>query len=130
MAFTPPPVLPDLDKLKAILMVSGLKTKDNALFQVINNLIDAVKQSQGVTNNTINNTSTGLVSKTYLTVDDETASLPNSRQELMGNFITFDDSVPGERTISSPEWSVLTNGDVINPELIYGAGDVIMTHVP
>lgn len=38
---------------------------------------------------------------TYLTEADETATLPNSRQLLAGSGITFDDSVAGERTISS-----------------------------
>lgn len=28
------------------------------------------------------------------------------------------------------EWSVLTNGNVASPELIFAGGDVIMTHTP
>lgn len=70
----------------------------------------------------------------FLTGDDETATLPNSRQLLAGTGISFDDTVPNERTISATgagvEWSVLTNGDAVNPELIFAGGDVIMTHVP
>lgn len=66
-------------------------------------------------------------SATLLTVDDETASYPNSIQELAGLYITFDDSVPNERTVSSPEWSVLTDGA---GNIIYAAGDVVMTHTP
>lgn len=36
---------------------------------------------------------------TYLTEDDETGDLPNSRQVLEGDAIEFDDTTPGERTI-------------------------------
>lgn len=38
---------------------------------------------------------------TYLTEDDETDRLPNSRRLIAGSNITFDDSVAGQRTISS-----------------------------
>lgn len=38
---------------------------------------------------------------TILTEDDETAVFPSSRQVLAGTGITFDDSVPGERTIEA-----------------------------
>lgn len=69
----------------------------------------------------------------FLTAADETATLPNSRELLAGTNITFDDSVPNERTINtepSLEWSVLTDGDVDNPEIIFAGGDVVMVHVP
>lgn len=39
--------------------------------------------------------------RSYLTEDDETAVLPNSRRLLAGSGITFDDSVAGERTIEA-----------------------------
>ncbi len=70
----------------------------------------------------------------FLTASDETATLPNSRELLAGTSISFDDTVLNERTINAtvPDrvWSVLTNGDVDNPELVFAGGDVIMTHVP
>lgn len=71
----------------------------------------------------------------FLTGADETATLPNSRELLAGTGITFDDSVANERTVNASgvggsEWSVLTNGNVTNPELVFAAGDVIMLHVP
>ena len=52
---------------------------------------------------------------TYLTVTDETASLPNSRAELAGSGIEFDDSIPGERTVNAVIRSVrliLTNAQI------------------
>lgn len=52
---------------------------------------------------------------TYLTEDDETADLPNSRQLTAGTGITFDDSTPGIREISSSGggggWTQLFNYD-------------------
>ena len=37
-------IIPQLDRLKAQLLTSGLSQKNNALFQVINQLIDALRQ--------------------------------------------------------------------------------------
>jgi hypothetical protein len=81
---------------------------------------------------TINNL---LALLTILTEQDETAELPNSFKLVAGNNITFDTSVPSELEINADnptfvEWSVLTNGDVTNPELIFADGDVIMVHIP
>lgn len=75
------------------------------------------------------------LTEVFLTGADEVATLPNSRELLAGTGITFDDSIANERTISAPsvggsEWSVLTNGDVTNPELVFAGGDVIMLHTP
>lgn len=43
----------------------------------------------------------GFPNATYLTDADETADLPNSRRLLAGTNVSFDDSVPGERTINA-----------------------------
>ncbi len=69
----------------------------------------------------------------FLTGADETASLPNSRELLAGTGITFDDSIANERIINGvndTQWSVLTTGNVDNPELVFVGGDVIMLHTP
>jgi len=75
-----------------------------------------------------------IINADLVTWTDETASFPDSRWLLAGPFITIDTSVAGQIIISavSPdrEWSVLTNGDAVNPELIFADGDVIMTHIP
>lgn len=130
----------DLDRLKSTLMTSGLQQKDNALFQVINQLIDALRQFViSITGTSGSSTGAGgsvagIVGRTYLTKNNETGLLPNSVQLLAGTGITFDDSVPNRRTINGAsagsEWSVLTNGDSDFPELVFVGGDVIMTHVP
>jgi hypothetical protein len=55
-------------------------------------------------------------SATFLTATDESGTLPNSRQLLAGTNVTFDDSVPNERTInasgggSGTDYVVLGNG--------------------
>lgn len=46
-------------------------------------------------------TAAASASATYLTEDDETSSLPNSRQLVAGTNVTFDDSTPGQRTINA-----------------------------
>lgn len=46
MTFKPPPKLPDLSRLQANLLNSGLQTKDNPLFQVIDQLIKYLQAVQ------------------------------------------------------------------------------------
>lgn len=43
------PLVPQLDRLKSQLLTSGLSAKDNPLYQVINQLIDALRQSLTIT---------------------------------------------------------------------------------
>lgn len=123
----------DLDRLRAQLLASGIQQSNNALFQVIEQLI---KELRKTTNTAVAASSSGSIasSLTLLTSTNQAASLPNSRQLIAGANITFDDTVVNERTISTAsgavEWSVLTDGDLIEPELIYAGGEVIMTHVP
>lgn len=126
-----------LDRLKSQLHTSGLQHKDLPLFQIISSLIDALRQFVIEVTGTASESGSGgggslgsLLTKTYLTSDDETATLPNSIQLLAGNNISFDDTVSNQRTLSSPEWSVLTNGHLVYPEVIFAGGDVIMTHTP
>lgn len=75
-----------------------------------------------------------LLAQTFLTVANETATLANSRRVLAGTGISFDDTVANVRTINATvpdrEWSVLTNGDAVNPEPVYAGGDIVMTHTP
>lgn len=127
-------------------MTSGLQQRDNALFQVISQLIDAVRQFVIQTDATIGGGGGGgggsLLNATYLTATDETGTLPNSRELLAGANVGFDDTVSGERTVNGNNWDVLSdgdpnagtepvfdvlsNGDPDFPELIFAAGEVIM----
>lgn len=150
MAFRKSRQQPQFADLKGILAQS--KQTDNSLYQTVQVLIDRLTQYQGfVETNIIQQIDEAIggvtpptgdfatKEATYLTTDDETTDLPNSVQILAGTNITFDTSVSNQLTISSidttgggpgvsEEWSVLTNGDVTNPELIYADGDVIMVH--
>ena len=174
-------IIKRLGKLQATLLTSGLSQSNQPLYQVINQLIQAIIDSSAdVVAITGGGGSGSLADKTYVTTGNELAGLPNSsqliagdhvsfdtsvfgqlridillafiinatiltstdesvdfpssRQLLAGTNISFDDTVPNERTIyasgGSVEWSVLTNSDATNPELIFAGGDVIMTHIP
>lgn len=174
--------LPNLDKLRGQLLISGIQQTNQPLWQVINSLITYLKslsnqtdaaasggggsgstepylthqnaiatlpQSRNLlagTNVTFDDSVFGertvdvdlafILDATFLTTADETADFPNSVQLLAGSGITFDDTVPNERTInattpaSGTQWTVLTNGNVDNPELVFLNGDVIMVHTP
>jgi hypothetical protein len=124
----------NLTTLLAVLNNTGLQQKDPALYQVIAQLIKAIRQSISATQGQIVNPSSGLSSRTFITKNNETASLPNSWQLLAGTGISFDDTTPSQLVLNvsatDREWSVLTNSDIDYPELVFAAGDVIMTHIP
>lgn len=175
--------IPQLDKLKSILLKSSLQQENAALYQVIVSLIDYLKNTATQVNAVTSGSGSGgggvfnqpylthqnalatlpqsrellpgdnvvfddstfgertvdvdlafIELAEFLTAADETANFPNSRQLLAGTGITFDDTVSGERTINGSSggstWSVLTNGNILNPELVFAGGDVIMTHIP
>ena len=121
--------------LKSVLLTSGIQQKDNALFQVLDQLITFCIQFQnnvasGATGGGGSGSSGANPNLTYLTEIDESANLPNSRALLAGLYIALDTAIANQMTIRSSEWSVLTNGDPVTPELIFAGGDVIMTHIP
>lgn len=126
-----------LGKLKSTLLTSGLQKDNPPLYQVINQLLEAVIDSaEGVVEVSAVAGSIPILSdKTFITVGSELTSLPQSSQIVAGSNVSFDTSVFGQLRIdvavpASSEWSVLTNGDLINPELIFAGGDVIMLHIP
>lgn len=127
----------NLGRLQAVLLSSGLQQTNPALYQVITQLINAVIQglAEAATAGGSGSGGGALSDQHYLTHQNDLANLPQSRQLLAGTGITFDDSVFGERTVNADEqlgreWSVLTNGDATNPELVFAGGDVIMVHTP
>jgi hypothetical protein len=76
----------------------------------------------------------GFPDATYLTEDDETGDLPNSRRLLAGTNITFDDATPGERTISatggSGSWIPAVDGSEPPNFITDGAGVLILVPGP
>lgn len=93
----------DLSRLKSLLLQTGLAQSNNVLFQFLNQILTAVSDLFALVNariTTIANNS-GPVGADYLTWSNETPTLPNSRQLLAGDNVTFDDSVVGKRTINA-----------------------------
>lgn len=78
------------------------------------------------------------IDEVVLTGADESGTIPNSRQLVAGTNIIFDDSVANQRTVNVPggsggagsDWDVLSDGDLIEPEIIFADGEVIMLHIP
>ena len=127
----------DLKRLKAQLLTSGIQQSNNALFQVIIQLIDALTNVSGSTGGSVTVDLTALTNKSYLTETNETAVLTASRQILAGSGINLDYSVPGKLTISLSAdisgvgyWTPLTDGDAIEMDLISANGDAVMVFVP
>lgn len=148
MAYRPPKKQPQFADLKGILAQTKDKTEPS-LYQTVAQIIDRLTQFQSVTleeiadiNNSISSSETIInitanKKATYHTKDDETLNLPNSWQLLAGTGITFDDTVPNKRTISSTGGgggdyydSPLTDGDLDETELIFASGMCIVVQVP
>ena len=135
-------IIQKLGKLKSVLLTSGLQKENQPLYQVINQLIDALIGVANATITAIDDSSgssadlTAIEAAQLLTSGDETTTFPNSRELLAGTNVSFDDSVANERTINvadaavGVEWDVLTNGDAASPEIIFADGEVIMVHIP
>lgn len=119
----------ELQRLKSVLNTSGLQQKDPALYQVIVNLLEAV---QAIQNNvtTITGGAGGggsLANKSYVTIENELATLPFSRRVVAGNGISFNND--GQRLIISsvPQFLVETEeGEpgIIGPPGIQGPAGV------
>lgn len=88
-----------ISRLKAQLLTSGLQQRNSALYQVINQLIDAVADNATTTATVTGNN--GIAGATYITTGPEAAILPNSRQLIAGAGIQFNDSPTGRRVIST-----------------------------
>ena len=115
MAYRPPAVQPDFEKLRTIISATKTAVADRALNQVLTQLLDQLKQFQSITkggisgltddvediNVSLNELIDDLQNVTFLTVNDETGNFPDSVQLLPGTNITFDDTVPNERTINA-----------------------------
>lgn len=134
MGFKIGPVQPDYASLIISLTNSKLQTKDYPLYQTIFLLIDRITKSRDLILQQLESLDTdisALKAASYLTENDETIFLPNSRQVLAGLGIEFDDSIAGVRVIlQSGYWTPLTDGDVDETDLIFANGSAIAVLVP
>lgn len=146
MAFRPPKKQPQFADLIGILAQS--RETENPLYQTVQQIINRLTQFQSVTLEQLADVINSVVNSqailnivadkraTYLTTDNETIKLPNSVQLLAGTGITFDDSVPHKRTISSSGSgsdhydSPLSDGDLAAADLIFADGECIIVQVP
>lgn len=97
----------DPARLFSQLLNTGLQSKDNPLYQVIYQLISLGVQLNG-------------------------SSSSRAGNLVAGDGISLDTSNPAQTTISaSGYWTLLTDGDLVAPELIWTSdGDVIAVFVP
>jgi hypothetical protein len=96
---TPDQIAKRLSKLQSILLKSGLQQKDQPLYQVINQLIQAVSEAVSSLVVDIEESGGGGSAggdETFLTVADELATLPNSSQLIAGDHLSFDTSTPNQ----------------------------------
>lgn len=118
----------DPSRLQHLLLNTGLQNKDNALYQVIKQIIDALTRAvSGINDNSIivqNNSTTN------------TTSNIQSTPTQMGETIIIEENyymTNGSTSTSIATYdSVLTNGDPVSPEIIFDSfGDVVMvTGIP
>lgn len=93
-----------LDRLQSQLLTSGLQQRNSALYQVIDELIKYIRTLNQATFGISTGGGSGgggIANDTFITVANETATLPNSRQLVAGDNITLDISNPGQIIISA-----------------------------
>lgn len=90
-----------LDRLKSQLLTSGLQQKDQPLYQVINQLIEFVRQSINENQAAIDAITGGgaLPTQSFVTTENELAGLPFSRRIVAGAGIGFNND--GQRLVIS-----------------------------
>src|SRR6185295_14378802 len=103
-----------INRLITTLTNSKIATQNNALYQTIFGLIKNLSKYQTDTGKTLTTIQAAidsgggsgggggvplLLSETFLTASDQSATLVNSRELIAGTGIAFDDSVTNERTI-------------------------------
>lgn len=104
MPFKPEPVQPDFSSLITSLDNSKTQSSNYALYQTIFFLIQNTQRARNLIVKDlegIDKELSKIFASTFLTVNNETNDFPNSRQLLAGLGITFDDTVPGERTVNA-----------------------------
>lgn len=127
---------PDFSSLVTSLNQTNLQKTNFPTYQTILFLIKNVLRFANLTQadiDQINEDLSTIFAATFLTVNDETDDFVNSRRLLAGTGITFDDSIAGERTISSIGNyydSPLTDGDFDETDLIFADGDPIICQLP
>lgn len=130
---------PDFSSLVTSLNQSNLQKTNYAAYQTILFLIRNVLRFANLTQadiDTINEDISTIFAANFLTSTDESENFPNSRQLIAGTGITFDDTVANERTISATGGagnyydSPLTDGDLVETDLIFADGDPIICQVP
>jgi hypothetical protein len=132
-SFKKPPEQPQYADLITSLDNSRQQIKDNALWQTVYILLQRLTKSKNMFLDDLKDLE-ALLDKfkniSFLTQDDETILLPNSRRLLESLGIDLDDSIFGEKTIRLTHyWNVLTDG-ATPPELISADGDAIACEVP
>ena len=131
MAFKPKPVQPDFSSLVTSLDNSRLQVSNYSLWQTIYFLIKNTSRARDLIIDdidTINETISGILAGSFLTVNDETITFPNSRQLLAGVGIEFDDTVLGQRTINAVGSGMVPMATGAEPLEIMsnGAGEVFL----
>ena len=93
-------IIQRLNKLQSILLQSGIQKTNQPLFQVITEIIKAIRDSNlGIVQITGGGGGGPLSDKTFVTTSNELASLPNSSQLIAGDNVVFDTSTFGQLVI-------------------------------
>lgn len=95
---------PDFSHILTSLSNSKLQQSNNALYQTIYQLIQAVNRSRDLMqtgSDTVQAVVGNITDATIITVNDETGTMRFSRRLEPGNNMSFDDSVAAVRTVNN-----------------------------
>lgn len=113
--------VPPIDRLKSTLATSGLQDQNQALYQTIWLIIEWMRQFQiqvtGTSSAGGGGGGGGLLNQSFITANNDTATLPNSLQLIAGANITITIG-PGQITIASTAESIVNNNVFQNLEIL------------
>jgi hypothetical protein len=123
---------PDLNRLKSQLLTTGLSNKDNPLFQVINQLIGAVKQLQDAFLAQIAAISSSISNISNVSIIGSGPPGMDGMDGIdgMDGFSNLSGVVSAASVSSVGYWTPLTDGDVDETDLIFANGESIEVFVP
>jgi hypothetical protein len=125
---------PDLNRLRTQLLSSGLQKRDNPVFQVINQLLSAVKQLQSSfladLSSISSSSSTVVIGSSNNQVTGFPGMLIGEAGEGESDIMIMTVGTSGTTTSTNGYWTLLTDGNVDETDFIFANGDPISMFIP
>lgn len=114
-----------INRLQSQLLTSGIQQQNPALFQIINELIKAVRQliessnTSFIDNTDLQNVVDSILAANFIMSSDMSSLFINSRELLAGFNIVVDNSVANKTTVSQVVANINDANDIFFPDFSF-----------